>query len=310
MKRAAPDISVVIPCHNDEGHVLALAEAVIDQMESLGASFDLIFIDNRSTDRTAALIRALCAAEPRIRLIATTRNFGRIRSPAHAVLAAAGRAVIVMGADFQDPPDLLPHFVRRWQAGADIVLGVCEKKEGGRLRGVVGAIFHGLAAGPDVFSAIPKAPRFGLYSRRAVEAIRALNDPEPFCRGLLVETGFALETVNYRGWAGRAKRHLFALPDWAVAGWTGSSKRLLRFSLYLGLAGALVALLMMLGGLGAFSTGHPVAGWLIGAALQMQFALIFGFLGLMGDHVRLISERTRRMPLVIESERVNFPGAC
>ncbi|HWU02311.1 MAG TPA: glycosyltransferase, partial [Novosphingobium sp.] len=160
------------------------------------------------------------------------------------------------------------------------------------------------------YQIIPNATGFGLYSRRVVEAIKALNEPEPFYRGLLVETGFPLETIPYvrpPRTRGKSKNSFLTLLDFAVAGLTGSSKRLLRVPLYLGVVGALVALLMMVGGAIAFFTGRPIAGWLIGAVLQAQFALIFGFLGLIGDHIRLISERTRATPLVHERERVNFP---
>ncbi|KAH2816113.1 hypothetical protein KXV85_004420, partial [Aspergillus fumigatus] len=118
------DVSVVIPCYNEEMNAGPIAQAVIEQLEPLGLSFDIIFIDNHSTDNTVAIIKAMCQRDPRIRLIANTRNFGQMRSPTHGIYAARGRAVIGMCADFQDSPELLPHFVRRWQDGVDIVLGV------------------------------------------------------------------------------------------------------------------------------------------------------------------------------------------
>src|SRR5690606_32403219 len=119
-----PEISVVIPCFNEEANAEKIAAAVIGQLEKVSHSFDIIFIDNGSTDGTVEIIRGLCARDPRIRLIANTRNFGQLRSPTHALFQAAGRAVIGIVADFQDPPELIPQFVERWRAGADIVLGV------------------------------------------------------------------------------------------------------------------------------------------------------------------------------------------
>lgn len=305
-----PDISVVIPCYNEEMNAGPIAQAVIEQLEPLGVSFDIIFIDNHSTDNTVAIIKAMCQRDNRIRLIANTRNFGQMRSPTHGIYAARGRAVIGMCADFQDSPELLPHFVRRWQAGVDIVLGVRETERSGLMLSSIRNLSYWMAKNFGDFQTIPNATGFGLYSRRVVDAIKGLNEPEPFYRGLLVETGFPLETINYirplRA-RGKSKNNFFTLLDFAVAGLTASSKRLLRVPLYLGVLGAVVSVLMLTGAAIAFFTGRPIAGWLIGMVLQAQFALIFGFMGLMGDHIRQISERTRGTPLVLERERVNFP---
>lgn len=309
-KSADIDVSVVIPCYNEEMNAGPIAEAVIAQLEPLGVSFDIIFIDNHSTDNTVGIIKAMCQRDARIRLIVNTRNFGQMRSPTHGIYAARGRAVIGMCADFQDSPELLPHFVRRWQEGVDIVLGVREREKSGIMLTAIRALSYWLAKNFGDFQTIPNATGFGLYSRRVVDAIKALNEPEPFYRGLLVETGFPLETINYvrpPRTRGKSKNNFFTLLDFAIAGLTGSSKRLLRAPLYLSVLGAVVSLLMLVGAGIAFFTGRPIAGWLIGMVLQAQFALIFGFMGLMGDHIRQISERTRGTPLVLERERVNFP---
>jgi glycosyltransferase involved in cell wall biosynthesis len=312
MNTQIPDISVVIPCRNEELNAQAIADAVIEQLEPLGVSFDILFIDNESDDATVPIIKAMAARDPRVQLIVNTRNFGQMRSPTHGIFAARGRAVIGMCADFQDSPELLPRFVERWRAGIDIVLGVRESEDSGLILGAIRNLSYWLAKNFGDFQTIPNATGFGLYSRRVVDAIKALNEPEPFYRALLVETGYPLETIAYvrpQRARGKSKNNFFTLLDFAVAGLTGSSKRLLRMPLYLGVVGAVVAVLMVLGGLIAFITGRPIAGWLIGAVLQAQFALIFGFLGLMGDHIRLMSERTRGTPLVFERERVNLPPA-
>jgi polyisoprenyl-phosphate glycosyltransferase len=304
-----PDISVVIPCRNEAENVEAIAAAVIGEIEPTGLSFDLIFIDNDSQDRTVAILREMCARDIRIRLIVNTRNFGQMRSPTHAIFQATGRVVINMCADFQDPPNLIPQFIERWRAGADIVLGVRESEESGVILSVARRLSYALAARFGDYPIIPNATGFGLYTRRVVEAIRALNEPEPFFRGLLVETGYPLEKIGYARpprAAGQSNNDFFALLDFAVAGMTGSSKRLLRAPLYVGVLSMLATLFMLAGGLLAFLMGKPIAGWLIGAVIQAQLALLFGFLGLMGDHIRMISERTRETPLVLERERVNF----
>ncbi|WP_019517910.1 glycosyltransferase family 2 protein [Sphingomonas sp. Mn802worker] len=306
----APDVSVVIPTRNEEENALPIAEAVIREMEATGLSFDVIFIDNASQDRTVELLSGLCARDPRVRLIVNTRDFGQMRSPTHAIFQASGRAIINMCADFQDPPELIGEFVRRWQAGADIVLGVRASEENSvGLSAARGSAYWFFEKFGD-YPVIPNATGFGLYTRRVVREIERLKEPEPFFRGMLVETGFHIETIAYprppRA-GGKSNNNFFALLDFTLSGIAGSSKRLVRVPFYLGVLGAMMAVLMLVGGLIAFVLGKPIAGWLIASVVQAEIALLFVFLGLVGDQVRLISERSRQTPLVIERERINFP---
>ncbi|MFC3443145.1 glycosyltransferase family 2 protein [Sphingobium rhizovicinum] len=307
-----PDLSVVIPCYNEEDNAAAIHAAVTEQLAPIGIDFDIIFIDNDSTDRTVDIIRDICARDPRTRLIVNSRNFGQMRSPTHGIYQARGRAVVGMCADFQDPPALLPHFVERWRAGVDIILGVREaEKATGPVLGVFRRLSYWLARNFGDYPIIPNATGFGLYDARVVDATRMLAEPEPFFRGMLVETGYRLETLSYprppRA-AGKSKNNFFALLDFAMSALAGSSKRLLRLPLYIGVFGAIMTLLMLVGGTAAFFLGKPIAGWFIAAVVQAELAMLFGFLGLLGDNLRIVSERTRRTPLVLERERINFPA--
>ena len=306
-----PDISVVIPCYNEEENAAAICAAVIAQLEPLGVSFEIVVIDNDSRDRTVAILREVCAGDPRVRLIVNSRNFGQMRSPTHAIYQTRGRAVIGICADFQDPPEMIPQLIAKWRGGADIVL--CVRKDEARvgfflrhLRGLSYWLAHNFSDYPT----IPNATGFGLYTARVVDATRGIAEPEPFFRGMLLETGYKVETIAYirppRA-AGETKNDFFTLLDFAMSALAGSSKRLLRVPLYLGAFGALMALVMLIGAGAAYVWGKPIAGWLIASVVQAEFALLFGFLGLLGDNVRIISERTRRTPLVLERERINFP---
>lgn len=312
MTEPRPDLSVVIPCYNEEENAGPICAAVIAELEPLGLSFEVLFIDNASTDGTVPIIKAICARDPRVRLIVNTRNYGQMRSPTYAVFQARGRAVIGMCADFQDPPPLLPQFVARWRAGADIVLGVraSEERSGPVLR-ATRRLSYWLARNFGDYPILPNATGFGLYDAQVVAAVGRLAEPEPFFRGMLVETGYRLETIAYprppRA-AGSSKNHFAALFDFAMSALAGSSKRLLRLPIYLGVIGVLMTLVMLVGGCVAFLLGRPIAGWFIAAVVQAELALLFGFLGLLGDNVRIISERTRGTPLVLERERVNFPA--
>ncbi len=304
------DISVVIPCRNEQANAKAIAEAVIAQIERSGLTFEILFIDNGSTDATVDILRELCAIDPRVRLIVNTRNFGQIRSPAHILFTARGRAVIGMCADFQDPPDLIPKFIERWKAGIDIVLGVRETEKSSAILAAMRGLSYSLARRFGDYPIVPNATGFGLYDRKVMDAVKMLKEPEPFFRGMLVETGFSLETITYprpQRAGGSTNNNFFSLLDFAVSGLTASSKRLLRVPLYFGILGAFITLLMLIGAAIAFAFEREISPWLIGAVIQAQFALLFGFLGLIGEHIRLISERTRNTPLVIEAERINFP---
>jgi dolichol-phosphate mannosyltransferase len=305
-----PEISVVIPCFNEAANAEKIAAAVIGQLEKVSHSFDIIFIDNGSTDGTVEIVRGLCARDPRIRLIANTRNFGQLRSPTHALFQATGRAVIGIVADFQDPPELIPQFVERWRAGADIVLGVSRTKRTSPLFAAARRLSYGLQRRFGDYPIIPNATGFGLYDAKVVRAIAALNEPEPFFRGLLVETGYTIETIPFKRpprAAGKSTNGFFALLDFALSGLAGSSKGLLRVPLYVSFFAFCATLVTLVGAIYSMVVGANPRMWLFATLLELQFALLFLFLGLLGVQVRLISDRTRGTPLVIEKERVNFP---
>ena len=304
-----PDFSVVIPCRNEESNAQAIARAVIEQMEQVGGSFDLIFIDNCSTDNTVPIIRRLCEEDPRIKLIVNTRNFGQMCSPTHAIFAAEGRAIINLCADFQDPPELIPEFVDRWRSGAYIVLGVRETERSGPFLKAFRKASYELQRRFGDYPIIPNATGFGLYDARVVRSIKRLNEPQPFFRGLLVETGFPIETIPFKRpdrAGGISNNNFFSLLDFALNGLAGSSKGLLRAPLYVAFVSGLLTLFGLLGALVAAFAGWSIQLWLLAAAIQGQFTLLFLFIGLVGVQVGQISDRTRGTPLVVERERVNF----
>jgi glycosyltransferase involved in cell wall biosynthesis len=304
-----PLISVAIPCRNEEANVQAICAAVAAQLQPLGVDWEIILIDNESTDRTVEIARALCAADKRIKLIVNARNFGQMRSPTHAIFAARGDAVIGMCADFQDPPDLLPRFVERWRAGVPIVLGVRESEQTLWWKGLFGRIYYSFVARFADVPAIPNATGFGLYDRKVVDLIRSLNEPEPYYRGLLVETGHAIEVIEYARplrRAGKSNNNFFNLVEFALAGLTSSSRRLLRLPFFVGALGLLASAVFAVAALAALFLNGPAGMLGLAALVQLNFGLLFLFLGLFGDQLRLMSERQRHFPLVVERERLNF----
>jgi len=305
-----PEISVVIPCRNEEGNIEAMAAAVIAEIEPFNIPFDVIFIDNESQDRTVELAKGLCASDPRIRLIVNTRNFGQMRSPTHAIFEARGRAIISLCCDFQDPPTLIPQFIERWRAGVDIILGVREAEKSSFLLGLIRDLSYEFARRFGDYPIIRNATGFGLYDQKVVRAIARLNEPEPFFRGMLVETGYSVETILYprpKRARGKSNNNFFVLLDFTMSALAGFSKKLVRVPFALGFIAWAAAFFSLLAALiTLFVRGTPLL-WLICSAVEFQFGALFIALAIMGDQIRLISERTRETPLVIERERVNFP---
>jgi glycosyltransferase involved in cell wall biosynthesis len=305
-----PELSAVIPCYNEEENAAAIAAAVRDQLQKVSSSFEIIFIDNGSSDRTVEIVRGICAQDPRIKLIVNTRNFGQLRSPTHALFQTSGRAVIGIVADFQDPPELIPELVERWRNGADIVLAASETKKVSPILAAARRLSYSLQRKFGDYPIIPNATGFGIYDAKVLQAIKSLREPEPFFRGLLVETGYRIETIAFKRPAragGKSKNGFFALLDFALSALAGSSKGLLRAPLYVSFFIFCATFVTLVGSLYSVIVGANPRMWFFATLLEAQFGLLFLFLGLLGVQVRLISDRTRGTPLVIERERVNFP---
>ncbi|MEN3951861.1 glycosyltransferase family 2 protein [Iodidimonas sp. SYSU 1G8] len=307
--RPAPEISVVIPTRNEVENARAIATAVIAELEKLQVSFELIFIDNASTDGTVAVIKAMCQDDPRINLIANQNDFGQMRSPTYGIYQARGAAVINLCADFQDPPALIPEFIRSWRDGAMIVLGVRKTERNGFMLGVFRHLAYSFSNRFFDHPVIPHATGFGLYDRKVVDTLSAIDEPEPFFRGLLVEFGYPLTLIPYDrpGRAGgKSNNNFFTLLDFSMSALAGMGKRLLRLPVYLGILSGLLGLVLLLIGAVVLISDHSAWPLFLWAIIEINVGVVLIFLGLLGDQIRLISERTRRTPLVVEKERINL----
>ena len=307
---AVVDVSVVIPCRNEEANVAAITQAVSAELVKADVRYEIILIDNASTDATVAIARRLCQQNPAVRLIINNRDYGQMRSPTHGIYQASGRAVIGMCADFQDPPALIGEFIARWRAGTKIVLGVRETERSSPMLSLVRGLGYEFLRRFGDYPIIPGATGFGLYDREVVDCLAAWREPEPFFRGMLVESGYSLETIAYHRpprAGGRSNNNFFTLLDFAISGLTSCGKHLMRLPLYLaalcGLASIVTAAVVTVAAAG----GSMSWGFLWVAVMQFFLAWMFLFLGLIGDQIRVISDRTRNTPLVIERERINFP---
>lgn len=305
------ELSFAVPCYNEEANVVAMWQALTHEAEAHAASHEIIFIDNCSTDRTRELLREICAQDTRVRAIFNNRNYGQMRSPTYAIYQAEGRAVVGLCCDFQDPPALVGEFVRQWRAGAQIVLGQRRTEKSGMFLRAGRGFGYGFLKRFADYPVIPGVTGFGLYDREAVDMLASWNEPEPFLRGMAVESGFRLAVIPFdrpQRAAGETSNNFWTLLNFALSGLAGSAKALLRLplvlSIYLGLATAVLAVVMLLRWA---IVGYSPLLTLLTVAMAM-FSTLLLFIGLMSDQIRLITERLRHVPLVIEDERLNFPA--
>ncbi|MBW8753921.1 MAG: glycosyltransferase family 2 protein [Sphingomonadales bacterium] len=308
-----PELSIVIPCYNEEDNVRAICAAVTAEAERHVGSHEIIVIDNCSTDRTREILRELCLDDQRIRAIFNNRNYGQMRSPTYGIYQARGRGVIGMCADFQDPPAMIGEFVRHWRQGAKVVLGQRRSERTALLLRILRDLGYKFLHRFGDYPVIPGATGFGLYDREVVDTLALWREPEPFFRGMLVESGYRITVIPFdrpQRAAGESKNNFGALYAFALSGVAASGKSLLRLPILLALYALAAAVLLLLGTTAALVLGGPA--WpLLGLTVAFaMFAVVLLFLGLMGEQLRMLSERSRNRPLVIEEERINFSGEC
>ncbi|EXI83868.1 MAG: putative glycosyltransferase CsbB [Candidatus Accumulibacter sp. BA-94] len=306
-------ISVVTGCFNEEDNVEELHSRIRAQFERLPAyDYEHIFIDNASTDSTVARIKAMAANDRRVKLIVNARNFGHIRSPMHALLQARGDAVIAMASDLQEPPELIPEFVHKWEQGYRVVAGVRSGVQNTVAMSFIRRAFYATIGRISETRLIPNFTGFGLYDRSVVEVVRQVDDPYPYFRGLIADIGFDHAEVPFvqpQRRRGISKNNFYTLYDMAILGITSHSKLPIRLATMAGFALSGLSLLVAVGYLAykllrwdQFSVGMApvVIGFFFFASVQLFF------IGILGEYIAAIHTQVLRRPLVVEKERVNF----
>lgn len=313
-KQMKKKISVVIPTYNEEGNVKPLAQAIANVMEKELPEYDyeIIFIDNHSKDNTRLFLRQLCGDNQKIKAIFNARNFGQIRSPVYGLKQAKGDCVIRMCADFQDPVEMIPKFVREWEKGWKIVIGIKKSSKEKKMMYWIRTIYYKLIRKITDIDHIEHFTGFGLYDKAFVDVVRDLHDPMPYLRGIIAELGFDYMAIPYeqqKRKAGKSKNNFYSLYDYAMIGITSYSKVVLRMATFVGfivggisfLAGIIYFILKLLYW-DRFSAG--MAPLLIGVFFLGSMQLFF--IGFLGEYVLSINTRVLDRPLVVEELRLNF----
>ncbi len=306
-------ISIVTPCFNEQENVEKLFASVKDIFSQLTQyTFEHIFIDNCSNDNTAAILTKMASEDKRVKVILNARNFGHIRSPYHALLQADGDAVIMMVADFQDPPDMIPSFLEKWDAGSKIVIAVKTKSRENKFVYFLRKTYYKLVRNISEIEYIDNFTGFGLYDNEIIKILRKLKEPYPYFRGLICEIGFDREVIEFtqpRRERGITKNNFYTLFDMAMLGLTSNSKVPLRIATILGFLIAslsmLVAIVYFILKLIFWSTFNMgLAPLVIGLFFFSSVQLIF--IGILGEYIGNIYTHVANRPLVIEKKRINF----
>lgn len=306
-------ISVMTPVYNEEGNIMDLYQAVKAQFDKLPQyTYEHIFIDNCSTDNSRVILRKIAKDDKNVKVIFNIRNFGPNRSGTYGMTQAYGDALICIVCDLQDPPELIPTFLEKWEEGYQVVYGQKTKSEENWLMYRIRKIYYKIMKKLSDTEQIDNVTGFGLMDQEVVEMIRWTNDPDPYIRGLVMELGYKLCLVPYtqrKRHSGKSSYNFFKYFDYAITGLTNSSKAPLRIATLIGFILSGVSLILALFYLikkllywDSFVMG--TAPILIGIFFfsSVQIALI----GLVGEYIGAILTRVTKRPMIVEEERINF----
>ena len=307
-------ISIVTPCYNEDENIVKLYEEVkkVLDKELSEYSYEHIFIDNASTDRTIEFLKNIAKIDSNVKIIINSRNFGHIRSPVYGMMQATGNVVISLVADLQDPPQMIVQFVREYERGYNIVLAIKESSRENKLMYKTRGLYYRLLHKVSDVEIFKNYTGFGLYDKKAMHALKQMPDAYPFFRGMIAEIGYKVKKIHYdqpNRLKGITKNNLYTLYDIGILGLVNNSKVFLRMSIFAGIFVGLVSIFMSVYYLimkivywDHFSFG--IAPILISTSLM--FSLLLFFIGILGEYVGFIYTQVLNRPLVFEQERINF----
>ena len=314
MKNGKKVISIMIPCYNEEENARPIYEAVRDELISSCPNYDyeILFIDNKSQDRTREIIEDICARDKHVKAIFNCKNFGQFNSPYYGITQTSGDCTITICADFQDPVELIPRFVAEWEKGYKIVIGRKTRSQESKVMYFLRGCYYKLIRSMSNVEMIEQFTGFGLYDKSFVETLRNLKDPTPFIRGIVAELGPERKEIEYeqpKRRAGKTHNNFMSLYDAAMLSFTSYTKAGMRIATFLGFIIAFLSFIVALGYLIAklcmwnrFTAGYAP----IMIAIFFMGGVQLSFLGFLGEYVMNMNTRLMNRPLVVEEKRINF----
>ena len=307
-------ISVLIPCFNEKENVVPMSEELVKLFSSElpDYAYEIIFIDNDSTDGTRDLLRGICSKNSNVKAIFNARNFGQFNSPYYGLMQTKGDCTILLCCDFQDPIELIPNMIKEWENGYKLVVMQKKASKENPIMRFLRSIYYKLIRKFSEVDQIEHFTGFGLYDKTFIDVLRSLKDPTPFLRGIVAELGYKIKIIPYtqaKRREGKTHNNVYTLYDAVMLSVTSYTKIGLRLATFLGFGVAVMSVMvaivyfvMKLMLWDRFVAGTmPV---LIGMFFLGAVVLIF--LGIMGEYILSINERLMNRPLVIEEERINM----
>lgn len=309
-------ISIMIPCYNEVENVELMTKSIINVMTEALPQYDyeILIIDNASTDGTRDVIEKICEQNKKIKAIFNVTNFGQFNSPFYGMCQCSGDCVIPICCDFQDPVELIPVFVEKWEQGHKIVSGIKTSSKESGIMYFLRTCYYKLIKNMSDVKMIEHFTGFGLYDKTFIALLKQLDDPIPFVRGIVAEygAGFNMIEVEYEQQqrrAGKTHNNFYSLYDAAMLSITSYTKIGLRLATFLGFACSAISIIIAI-----MYTILKLANWhsfQAGTApLTIGVFLIGGiqlfFIGLIGEYILNINTRVIHRPIVVEEKRLNF----
>ena len=304
----------MIPCYNEEENARPIYEAVRDELlKSCPAyNYEILFIDNKSQDKTREIIEQICAEDKHVKAIFNVKNFGQFNSPYYGIINTTGDCTITICADFQDPVELIPKFVHEWENGYKVVIGRKTKSQENGLVYFLRGCYYKMIRKMSSVEMIEQFTGFGLYDRSFVDTLRNLNDPTPFIRGIVAELGPARKEIEYtqpQRRAGKTSNNWYSLFDAAMLSFTSYTKVGMRVAEFVGFGIAVLSFLI-----GFIYLIAKLVNWdgiTAGYAPTMIAVFFMGgvqlaFMGFIGEYIMAMNTRIMNRPLVVEEKRINF----
>ena len=307
-----PKISFVIPVFNEEGSLGALLERLSAILQPLNLTYEIIFVDDGSTDRSFEIITGMVQNDSRIRALKFSRNFGHMVSLSAGLDHVQGQATITMDADLQHPPELIPELIQKWQEGAEVVNTKREEnRDAGLIKKMTASLFYWLINKIAKINLPSHAADYRLLDRKVVEILKGMRERSRFLRGLISWVGFRQAVVPYRAdfrYAGKTKYSFTRMLYFAIDGITSFSSFPLRLSAYFGFILAFFSFLYIVYALYIrLFTQDAVPGW---TSVLVAVLFIGGiqmiFLGIIGEYLSRVFEEAKQRPLYVIDKKVGF----
>jgi dolichol-phosphate mannosyltransferase len=305
-------LSVVVPLYNEQEVAGETYRRLKEVLDGTGESYELIFIDDGSRDQTRHIVRALADSDPSLKLIGFSRNFGHQTAITAGMEAACGKAVVVIDADLQDPPEVIPQMLEKWREGYQVVYGLRSGRRGESFfkRLTAKLFYRTLNSLTDVHLPVD-AGDFRLIDRSVCEALKQLPERNRYVRGLVSWVGFrqtAVEFVRAERFAGTTKYPFRKMLSLAGDALTSFSYKPLKLSIFIG---SLVSFFSFVYAIVIICqrlfTDILISGWATLACLTLFFnGIILVMMGIIGQYIGRIYDETKGRPLYIVSERINF----